>query len=314
LETWREETELICQQASITPVQDESNLSHKYYRNRIRLELLPYLEGFNPQVKTHILQTSRLLAEEDNELERIKSRAWQVCFDRCTDQFIALHLKELREQSAIIRRAVLRRAMWELEPERRDIDFDTTLTLDDFAILPSQSRELQLPGKIWAQINGNSMFLWRGKPGLAKFFPQVEEDKEYPLVIDGKQFFTGWMIEACEDNLSSARDAFQKGGFPFKVWLDADRLLNPLVVRGYQPGERFIPLGMDGKSQKLSDFWVNHKVPRQARKNWPLICSGQSIVWIPGFAVSEIASVTNQTKRVIRLCLHFQDRPPDDQV
>ena len=44
-------------------------------------------------------------------------------------------------------------------------------------------------------------------------------------------------------------------------------------VRAGRLGERFQPLGMDGHAQKLSDFWVNVGLPRQARKGWPLVVS-----------------------------------------
>jgi tRNA(Ile)-lysidine synthase len=40
---------------------------------------------------------------------------------------------------------------------------------------------------------------------------------------------------------------------------------------------------MDGHSQKLSDFFVNEKLPHRARDQWPLLCAGEEIVWVPGF-------------------------------
>jgi tRNA(Ile)-lysidine synthase len=314
LSTWRLETETICNQAGLVPVYDESNNSKQYFRNRIRLELIPYLQGFNPQVKPHILQTTRILAEEEIILEKVKADAWQKCFDRRSGRWISLHLTELKVHPEGLRRAVLRRALWELVPERRDIDFEATLALTDFVSSPTRSGAIQLPGKIWVQIVSELLFLWNGEPGLTEFLPQIEVGKEYRMNVNEMIDFPGWQIEVREDDLTSAQTAIQKGGFADRVWLDADRLIFPLTIRGSQPGERFHPLGMGGKSQKISDYWVNHKVPRQARKNWPMIVSGQLIAWIPGYTLSELAAVTGQTRRVVAISLRILDHRQDGQV
>ncbi|MEI8131152.1 MAG: tRNA lysidine(34) synthetase TilS [Leptolinea sp.] len=314
LSAWRNETEFICRQANLNPVEDDSNRSVQYFRNRIRLELIPYLQGFNPQVKPHILQTTRILAEEESILNQVKEEAWQKCFDRCSDRWISLHLTELHAVSEGYRRAVLRRAVWELGPERRNFDFEETLTLTNFVLSPTRSKMLELPGRIWAQAAGGLLILWKGQPGLIDIFPQIGEGKEYHLNINQSLDFPGWRIEIREDDLTLAKDSFQKGGFPYRVWLDAERLIFPLTVRSSLPGERIYPLGMGGKSQKISDYRVNRKVPRQARKNWPIIASGQAIVWIPGYGMSEVAAVTNQTRLVVQISLQFLDPQPDGQV
>jgi tRNA(Ile)-lysidine synthase len=314
LNTWRSETERICQEAGFTPVTDETNNSIQYFRNRIRLDLIPYLQGFSPQIKPHILQTTLILAEEESVLEKVKTEAWENCFLRRSDHWISIQLAGLKAYPEGLRRAVLRRAMWELDPQRRDIDFEATLTLSDFVISPTRSGMVQLPAGIWAQVTNGQLILWIGEPGLIEFFPQIEEGEEYELTTDNPLEFPGWRIEIHEDDLSSANSAIQNGGFEDCVWLDADRLILPLTIRCSQPGERFHPLGMGGKSQKISDYWVNRKVPRQARKNWPVIVSGQLIVWIPRHTISELAAITGQTRRVMKISLQLLDRLPDDPV
>ncbi len=51
-------------------------------------------------------------------------------------------------------------------------------------------------------------------------------------------------------------------------------------------GQRFQPLGMIEGSQKLSDFWVNVKLPHRARAGWPVVFSGDQVVWLPGFRIA----------------------------
>ena len=69
----------------------------QYFRNRIRLELIPYLQEFNPQIKPHILQTTRILAEEESVLEKVKMEAWENCFDRRSEHWISFHLAQIED-------------------------------------------------------------------------------------------------------------------------------------------------------------------------------------------------------------------------
>jgi len=88
---------------------------------------------------------------------------------------------------------------------------------------------------------------------------------------------------------------------PFEVHLDAESLSEPLVLRARRRGDTFEPLGLSGHSQKLSDFFVNEKLPVRARARWPLLCEGDSIAWIPGFRPAERCRLRLQTLRAIRL-------------
>lgn len=310
LKAWRADTEAICREAGLVPVQDESNLSPRYFRNRIRLELIPYLQDYSPQIKSHILQTSQILSEEQIILNAVKEKAWQECLDKQTARWISLRLANLTALQEGLRRSVLRRGLLELEPQIRDIDFALTERLSDFVFHSSRSGEMHLTGELWIQKTANQLFLWKGKPGLAVFHPQVPNREAFKLPLPGRLSFPDWEVAVREDDLVTAREAIQQGRMVDQVWLDAESLSFPLEVRCAFPGERISPLGMDGKTQKLSDYWINHKIPRQARQRWPLIVSGQSIVWVVGLGISETASITARTQRVVQISLHFPSHQP----
>jgi len=89
----------------------------------------------------------------------------------------------------------------------------------------------------------------------------------------------------------------------WSAWLDADLTGDRLTVRGRREGERFQPLGMTEGTLKLSDFFVNVKLPRRARAKWPLVCAGEEIAWIPGYRIGHRFRVTMQTRRVWKLSL-----------
>lgn len=311
LTLWRSETEAICHENGLKPVMDESNLSARYFRNRIRLELIPYLRTYNPQVKGHILQTAQILSEDQSILSAIKEKAWQDCYRQSTPDWVALSLEALMAQPEGLRRTVLRQGLMKLKPDIRDIDYALTGRLSHFIWHHPRSGEMHLAGNLWIQKSRDQVIFWIGKPGLIENFPQLQSEGELTLSLPGTAGFSGWKLEAHEVDLLTAREAILQGQFRYQVWLDKDRLDFPLVVRAGFPGDRVSPLGMGGKTQKLSDFFINHKIPRQARKNWPLIINGQSIIWVTGLGISELVAITAKTQRVVQLSLQSPSHLPD---
>ncbi len=75
------------------------------------------------------------------------------------------------------------------------------------------------------------------------------------------------------------------------------------MIRAAQPGERFAPIGMGGHTLKLSDFFINQKVPLRARGCWPLLLAQDEVIWVAGLRLAEGCRVTPQTKRVLHLRL-----------
>jgi tRNA(Ile)-lysidine synthase len=89
-----------------------------------------------------------------------------------------------------------------------------------------------------------------------------------------------------------------------EAWLDADTLPDVITVRGFQPGDRIKPMGMGGRSIKVSDLMMNEKVIRYARAKYLILDSVVGIFWIPALRVSDFCKITAETRRVI----HFSCR------
>jgi tRNA(Ile)-lysidine synthase len=314
LDTWREETEAICREAGLEPVQDASNQSTRYFRNRIRLDLVPYLKEYNPQAKQHLWQTARILAEEQALLQTVKEKAWGSCFDSQAEHWIALKFPVLASMPESLQKFVLRRGLLELEPGLRDIDFEITGRLTGFVNQSTRSGEMHIFNDLWINRSAERLTFWKGRPGLAGFYPQIEPARQYQPDVPGRLIFPDWELVIETISASSALSVEHYDESENSASLDAEKLTFPLIVRGMRPGERIAPLGMSGKSQKLSDYFINRKVPSQARANWPLVVSGDQVVWVPGMGISETAAVTPGTGQVLRLCLRQTVLRPDGLV
>jgi tRNA(Ile)-lysidine synthase len=118
----------------------------------------------------------------------------------------------------------------------------------------------------------------------------------------------GWKIRA-EQLLANAElfARVEKNTDPYRVWMDADKIVFPLLVRKRLAGDRFKPFGMGGHSVKLSDLMINFKVPSKARIGWPVLVSGEEITWVPGVRMGEIARLGSSTQRVAFLQLQKTD-------
>jgi tRNA(Ile)-lysidine synthase len=83
------------------------------------------------------------------------------------------------------------------------------------------------------------------------------------------------------------------------IVVDADRVSEPLVLRGWQPGDRFYPLGMKGRSKKLQDYFTDLKVPIAVRRCIPVVTAPDGIVWVVGYRQDERWAPTAATERCL---------------
>jgi tRNA(Ile)-lysidine synthase len=86
------------------------------------------------------------------------------------------------------------------------------------------------------------------------------------------------------------------------AFFDAAVLTFPLTLRNWLAGDRFFPLGAPGR-QKVKQFFIDHKVPKQERSVCPLLVARGRIAWIGGYRIAQWARVTESTRKVLRVQL-----------
>ncbi len=87
---------------------------------------------------------------------------------------------------------------------------------------------------------------------------------------------------------------------PNTACLDLDSIQFPLIIRRWMHGDYFYPLGME-QNKKLSDFFIDEKVPVPEKEGIWIMASGKKIVWIMGYRIDHRFRITPSTKRVLRL-------------
>ncbi len=274
--------------------EDESNRDVRIPRNKIRHELLPLLQReYSPQI-VEVLAREALIAQQDED--RLQQEAIDlldsiVLVNRAESlpvETVELNASALQGLPPALAARVAREALRILAPHRflgtEHVEGLLDLVRSDVA------RSVSLPGQ-QATRRGDVAVLTR-EP-----FEPFSNSFRVSLSIPGEVTLEreGWVISA--ESGTVTRDSHR-----FSAAVDAGALAPPLTVRSRQPGDRFHPAGMGGRSKKLQDFFVDRKVPREHRDSLPLVVdSADRIVWIVGESVAEDFRVTDSSRGVIFL-------------
>jgi tRNA(Ile)-lysidine synthase len=304
LGVWRAEIERFCQLNDLQPLQDASNQSREFLRNRIRLDLLPQLEAYNPRIRAALWRSARILGDDYAILDEVLRDAWRTCLVSEDPDQITFALEDLLTYPPEQQRHLIRRALERLAPETVDVRYDLLERAVAFLDGQREGRR-DLSGGLHLVREGHLVFVLRAdaKP-FRRDWPQLAGSVMSVPVPGQIDLADGWRLrcdllasESLDMNLALHCED------PFQAWLDAGDLPAELHLRTCRPGDRFQPLGMAGRSMKLSDFFINEKLPQSARANWPLLCAGKDILWIPGFRPAHQFRLTSETRQALALSL-----------
>lgn len=303
LDTWREETVVYCATHGFRPRHDPSNASLDFFRNRLRHLLIPTLESYNPRFREVLWRTSRSLAADYEIISERLDDIWNECVVQETEEYIAFDSSSLSKQSIGLQRNLVRRAMERLHPDEADVSYSTLERAAGFITGSPLRARMDLPNDLHLLREGILIYVVAGDATLPiERWPQMpDENAAIPLKVPGSLSLSGGWRLTCERwNIASlAMEQAKSNDDPFQAWLDAKGISEALELRVRQDGDRFEPFGMDGHEMKISDFFINVKLPQRARDRWPLLCMGQKVVWVPGYRPAHSFRLTESTRQAL---------------
>ncbi len=294
LEISHQETEDYCHQHQLMPRLDASNLSLSPLRNRIRQQLLPLLESYNPRMAETLLRTGRIASDDIDFLDEQIARLWDEMAQQ-RGETIILDKERFDQMPSALQRYLLRASAEKLLGSAKDIEMRHIEQMMSLATKPAGKR-LSLPGGLIFSIEYNQYLLTSDLAALSPF-PVLRD--EFQLKIPGETLLPGWRVEA---NIANREQMTEKGG-DFTASFDLGKTGDKLLVRPRQSGDRFQPLGMS-QPKKVNEFMIDAKIPQAWRQQVPLVCSPQHILWVVGWRIDDRAKVTDNTKQI--LCLKFE--------
>lgn len=303
LDTWREETVVYCAVNGFRPRHDPSNASLDFLRNRLRHLLIPSLETYNPRFREAVWRTATSLAGDHEILVNALDDAWQACVTQEAADFVAFDSSALTKRPLGLQRNLIRHAIEHLHADDMDISFSTLERITNFINNAPHRARLDVMSGLHLLREGMLIYVIAGDITLPiERWPQMpDESRTISLKIPGSVSLSGGWKLNCErwDRASLAMDQALSNEDPFQVWLDANGISDALELRVRQDGDRFEPLGMDGHAMKISDFFINAKLPQRARDRWPLLCMGEKVVWVPGYRPAHSFRITDSTRQAL---------------
>jgi len=310
LEISRREIEHYCADHDLTPRFDRSNLDTTYFRNRLRHELLPLLETYNPNVRARLRRTAAVVAADYELLTQLREETWAAVMREERETAIVFDLAAWRTLPVALQRALLRQAAYRLRSSLRDVDFVHVEHARRVGLKGNTGAQATLPMKLALTVGYDTLTIC----DLADMASPRPPDENEPLLWSAEPLpvrvpgatslpLSNWVLHAeALEEWETRRIAANPD--PWTAYFDADALGGPLTLRPRRRGDRFRPHGMQARSVKLSAFMINLKIPRARRDHIPLLVTGlegrDEIVWVCGRRIGEGVAVKPETRRVAR--------------
>ena len=249
---------------------DSSNTDHSILRNRLRGDLIPRLEQYNPAISERLADTATIMAADEEIIARVIDATWSeiVCRKGLS---VIIARGRLIHESLGIRLRLYRRALAEVKGDLRRIAARHLQAIDRLVMTGPPNGRLDLPAGIRALRQYEEIVI--SPPNvtcLAEGYELIiKEPGSYPLPGGGKVIVKVNDIGQA-DSAASSGIVVNLAAVPF-----------PWLVRQFRPGDRLVPFGMSGR-KKVKDIYIDEKVPSQLRNRIPLFFSGDTLFWVAG--------------------------------
>ncbi|MCK4403576.1 MAG: tRNA lysidine(34) synthetase TilS [candidate division Zixibacteria bacterium] len=315
----REEIETFLKANQIPYRLDSSNYLTDYFRNKIRLTLLPKIkEEFNPKIVESLNRTADIISLQQ---EYIKKKCEQILQDigiKRKNKMI-LDLKEFAAYDICLQREMIRFSIKQLQgdlnqlvrriPRLRRGSFESVDRALNLIHRKKSGKKVKLVAKIWLEVSGNEL----------AFYREEKKKYNYPLTLPGEVNLSAGQLSV-DSNETQMRSIGKDWGIKINgeihkgkllsqnlipqnqntAFLDWEKLKKPFRLRSRRRGDKFKPLGMKG-TKSLADFLIDAKVPRHLRDEVPILTSKGKIVWVVGYRISDEFKVNQKTKKVLKL-------------
>jgi tRNA(Ile)-lysidine synthase len=255
-------------------VEDSSNLSANYTRNKLRLKVIPLLKEINPTLENTFNKNIARFAEIEGFLaNNVKILEQKIVRKKEDGIYISLEdILALNPQKLLL---------FEL---LKPYGFTDLLVDQILNGLNLQSGKMFFSQSHQAIINREDLIILPVKREAGNQ-ESVYQEIEY---IQFNQFH---FKHYCVDDLSFETDKN-------KIYIDFDQLIYPLTIRNWKNGDKFIPMGMSG-FKKISDFFIDEKIPLHLKSNVPILVNGNDeIIWVAGMRQDNRYKLLPTTKKV----------------
>ena len=247
-------------------VTDSTNLQDEYMRNKIRLNILPLLKELNPSVMETIQDTSFRLSEVANIYHQNREEVLRRHVSVSTESLQTLRITDVLNDVAPV--SLLHELLFPL-------GFNSSQIRDIHRCMTVPQSGKRFRSKEWEVVRDREELLIH-KIGIEESLPELR-------------------VEEVERT-----DGFVIPKDKHIACLDADKVRQPLSLRKWRVGDKFVPFGMTGQ-KKVSDYLTDKKFSILEKERQWVVCSGEDIVWLVNERTDNRFRVTEKTARVLKV-------------
>jgi tRNA(Ile)-lysidine synthase len=271
---------------------DKSNLEAGYFRNRVRNDLIPHLEEkYNSRIRQCLSRTARLARATDQFMMSHVDQLWDDTVRRSRLGKICVNIGKYAAAEDIIRYGLMRKAHRSVassDRSKKSLDYELVENADSL-IDQDVGRRADLKNGLMVERGYDELIIFRDET------ISFSEELQLPGSYSSVRFCLG--ISGEIEDIAEERPGSSDN---LAVGIDFERISAPYVVRTFENGDRVKLLNAPG-TRKVSDIFVDRKIPRSLRAEIPVVTAGGNIVWIVGIGIADDVKVTNQTKKVLKL-------------
>jgi tRNA(Ile)-lysidine synthase len=254
--------------------EDSSNMSDKYMRNKIRMELLPMIEQIRTGALNKISDEIDYLNQAWEELNVVVLKEKERCVT-IADDIMLVHKSEVEKLS---------NPTYYLFEWLRDFGFNATQVNNIW--------ETKQPGTM---VTSSTHQLLNDRSDL--IISPIKRNNIEPILVQEIPFQNNVIKGSFISKLEVNFDVSNKNGF-----FDVEKLSLPLTIRLWQVGDSIKPFGMKGKKKKVSDILIDAKVDALEKARVVVLhdATGE-IIWLPKHCVSMSALIDNSSEKIVLL-------------
>ncbi len=278
--------------------EDHTNFLPIYGRNKIRLNLIPYLEeNFNPNIQNVLFNMANLMTKDGAILKKYTRTQLEYILKNKSETEMVLDREKLLELDAGEIARVLRCAIDDFKGNTINLESKHINMIIDTLYKNTTGKTLNLPESLTAIFSYNDLILRKTIEKICKFEYNIDVNEKTNIKEVNKSIFIS--VKNLENNSSS----HSKENLFF---LDFDKLKGNLIVRNRRDGDTMTPLGMKGK-KKIKDILSDNKIPLHLRDKLLIIEDEEKIVFLENYRINENYKVTKDTKRIMSIIISEEE-------
>lgn len=285
----REDIENYLHENKLEYCTDYTNLLPIYGRNKIRLNLIPYLrDNYNPNIVNTLYRMSQVMSNDSKIIEKYTDMLYNQALIEFTQKSMILNLNYIKtledyEIGRLLRKAISLYKGNTVNVENKHIEYGINLIRNS-----NTGKTIDITDGIVFTISYDKFIISKKIETIGDF--------EYNITIGESTYIS----EIGKTVLLNIEDYSNKNKKNAQLYVDYDTIKGILRIRNKRNSDTMIPCGMNG-SKKLKDIFIDNKVPKEDRCKKLILTDDEKIIYLEDFRISNKCKTTEKTRRILTI-------------